>query len=79
MIKNSFIITFLAAAALTLAAGCTASNSHSGEGVGTAGSAPSSAGQEQAEPSAAATFNQPLMATGGDLVMLRVPSRSIAG
>jgi hypothetical protein len=78
MIKNNIFLTFLAAAALTLAAACTASNGPSGASAGASGSA-ATAGQEQGEPSAAATFDQPLMATGGDLVMLRAPSRSIAG
>jgi hypothetical protein len=76
MIKNTIVLTFLAAAAITLAA-CTTSSLSSSENRGAPGSAASLEGQEPA--SAAATYNQPLMATGGDLVMLRILSRDIAG
>jgi|HubBroStandDraft_6_1064221.scaffolds.fasta_scaffold917681_2 hypothetical protein len=55
---------------ITMAAGCTATSS----GQPQTNSTVTSAGQDQASP-----YSQPLMATGGDLVMLRIVTRGIAG
>jgi hypothetical protein len=70
--RISGTLVLIALAALTMMAGCATSSS----GQTQSGAAPTvtSAGQDQASP-----FNQPLMATGGDLVMLRIVSRAIAG
>jgi hypothetical protein len=72
MIKNG-ILTLLAAVAIAMAAGCTASTDQSGPGA----ARKSTLGQSQAEQGS--PYTQPLMATGGDLVMLRIQSRGIAG
>ncbi len=71
MIKNS-ILTLLAITALAMAAGCAASNGH--PVAGAAGSGASAEEQtDQASP-----YSQPLMATGGDLVMLDLEKLGIA-
>ncbi len=44
-----------------------------------ADSAPTAAGQQQGKPQMATPYSQPLMATGGDLVMLDGGLRGIAG
>jgi hypothetical protein len=68
--RISSIFVLIALAALTLAAGCTTSSS----GQPQSGAAPTITSAGQPSP-----FDQPLMATGGDLVMLRIASRAIAG
>jgi hypothetical protein len=68
--KISGILVLIALGALTLVAGCTTSSS----GQPQSGAAPTVTSAGMASP-----FDQPLMATGGDLVMLRIESRAIAG
>jgi hypothetical protein len=67
----TFVLFALLAAAII--AGCTAS-ARSGDS-----STMSSAGQQQDEPQIDSPFNQPLMATGGDLVILHAAPPGIAG
>ena len=69
------ILALIALAAVTIVSGCTTSSSGQPQ-AGAASTNPTvtSAGEDQASP-----YSQPLMATGGDLVMLRIVSRGIAG
>jgi hypothetical protein len=73
--KASKQVTFVLFALLAapIIAGCTAS-ARSG-----ASSTMTSAGQQQGESPMDSPLNQPLMATGGDLVILRAAPRVIAG
>lgn len=72
------IFALIALAALTMTAGCTTSSSgQPQDGVAGTNPAITSAGQDRNEQPS--PYNQPLMATGGDLVMLRSVSRAIAG
>jgi len=76
--KISRISALIALAALALVAGCTASSSGQRQDA-MAGSNPAMttagrSGNDQASP-----YDQPLMATGGDMVMLNIVSRGIAG
>ncbi|MGO9056278.1 MAG: hypothetical protein ACLQU2_02670 [Candidatus Binataceae bacterium] len=68
--KISRILALIAFAALALAAACTTSSNGPPSAITSAGQN----GNGQASP-----YDQPLMATGGDLVMLRIVSRGIAG
>jgi ABC-type phosphate/phosphonate transport system substrate-binding protein len=77
MKKQAILILFAVAIAAMLA-GCAASSSYDANTAG-ANAAISSAGQTGAKPQEATPYSQPLMATGGDLVMLRVTSTGIAG
>jgi len=70
MIKRG-ILTLLAITVLAIAAGCAASNGQPGTG------AAGSAAEEQTNQ--ASPYSQPLMATGGDLVMLHWERGTIAG
>ncbi len=66
------IITLLAAAAVAMIAGC-GTSMHSGDAnAAGANSTMSSASQDNSKMPAASPYSQPLMATGGDLVMLRI-------
>jgi len=64
MIKRG-ILTLLAITAVALTAGCAASNGRPARGAADSGSAASA--QEQIDQPS--PYSQPLMATGGDLVM----------
>jgi len=70
------IFALLALAAAAMIAGCAPSASSAGS-ANTPIAA--SAGQQETNPPADSPYNQPLMATGGDLVMLHVAPRAIAG
>jgi hypothetical protein len=73
MIKSS-ILTLLAISALVMAVGC-AVNGHPGGAAGS-GSAVATPAEEQVnQPS---PYSQPLMATGGDLVMRDIEKLGIA-
>jgi hypothetical protein len=74
-IKQATLVFALTTAALV--AGCSPT-ARPGDAVN-ANSAVSSASQQQNEPDTVTPLNQPLMATGGDLVMLQRPSPAIAG
>jgi hypothetical protein len=64
--------------AVLAAAGCAASNNQTNQGAGSGNPAITSAEQNQAERQPS-PYDQPLMATGGDLVMRQVAARGIAG
>jgi hypothetical protein len=71
------ILTLLALAAAAIVAGC-ASSAPSTPSANSPIAA--STGQpEENKPPADSPYSQPLMATGGDLVMLRMAPRGIAG
>ena len=76
MIKPT-VLTFLALMTAAIVAGC-GSLGLSGN-AGTAGANPAvvSAGQQETQPQTATPYSQPLMATGGDMVMLRVRSPGV--
>jgi hypothetical protein len=73
MIKSG-ILTLLAITAVALSVGCAASNGHPATGAADSGSAASTP-EEINQPS---PYSQPLMATGGDLVMQDWGKRGIA-
>jgi hypothetical protein len=73
---NSGILTLLAIMALAMAAGCAASNGQPGAGAAGSGSAAGAPAEEQSNQ--ASPYSQPLMATGGDLVMLHWKKGAIA-
>ena len=70
-------LTLFAVAAAAMLAGC-ASSAPSAASANSSIAASSSQPEEN-QPPADSPYSQPLMATGGDLVMLRVVSRGIAG
>ncbi len=76
--KISHISALIALAALALMAGCTASSSGQPQdamaGANPAMTTADRSGNDQASP-----YDQPLMATGGDMVMLDIVSPGIAG
>jgi hypothetical protein len=79
MIKHA-IFTLLVLAAGAMIAGCgTSARPGDASAAGGNSAITSSEGGQQANPQEATPYNQPLMATGGDLVMLRVRSGGIAG
>jgi hypothetical protein len=77
-IKQATIVVF-ALLTTALIAGCAPSAQPGGADTGGANSTVSSDGQQQNEPQMVTPLSQPLMATGGDLVMLPVRSPGIAG
>jgi hypothetical protein len=77
MIKQA-VFTFLAVMTAAIVAGCGPLALSGNAKAAGANSAITSADQQPAKPQAT-PYSQPLMATGGDLVMLRVRSPGIAG
>ncbi|HKD68337.1 MAG TPA: hypothetical protein VKB84_15935 [Candidatus Binataceae bacterium] len=71
------IFTIFAVAAAAIVAGC-ASGPGGANSPGANSAVTSSAGQQQTSPPADSPYSQPLMATGGDMVMLDVTSGGIA-
>ncbi len=70
------ILILLALAAAGIIAGCTPA---ARPAAVASPAIAASEGQPENKPPADSPYSQPLMATGGDLVMLRVASRGIAG
>lgn len=70
------IFTLLVLAAAAFIAGCAPA---ARPAAGANSAIATSEGEPENKPPADSPYSQPLMATGGDLVMLRVASRGIAG
>ncbi len=72
------LLTFVALAVAALVAGCgTLSQLNGGKPAGT--DSANSASAERTGNQMATPYNQPLMATGGDLAMVQRPARGVAG
>jgi hypothetical protein len=76
--NKQVILSLFAVAAAAMLAGCAPSTRPAEANAAGSNAAISSAGQSEAKPQDT-PYSQPLMATGGDLVMLPVTSRGIAG
>ena len=74
LIHQAFLILFTIVTAAILAGCGSSANTAAG-----ADSALRAAGQHESKPQMATPYSQPLMATGGDLVMLDGGLRGIAG
>jgi hypothetical protein len=79
MRMNKQITLTLLALVAAMIAGCAASARPDNANGAGANAAISSASQPESKPQSASPYSQPLMATGGDMVMLHVASRGIAG
>ena len=77
MIKP-LIVTIFAIATVAMVAGCATLGIPGKTGTSGANSAISSADQSRTSPQAT-PYSQPLMATGGDLVMLSLTRSDVAG